>query len=67
MVKEKDIGGIEIQFLIRFNPNDKRKYFDKYLNLHDIVADAIKDSGHILIATIGRPILKMENKVWTNI
>ena len=60
MVKEKNIGGIEITLSIRFNKDDKRKYFDKYLELHDNIADAIKNSGHILITTTSKPIHKKE-------
>lgn len=59
-MKDKNIGGIEITLSIRFNSDDKRKYIDKYLDLHDNIADVIKNSGHILIATTGKPIHKKE-------
>ena len=58
MIKNEEIGGIELEFSIRFNPNDDREYLDKVTELQDKIADLIEELGHNYIVGFGKPILK---------
>lgn len=60
MVKDEEIGGVELEFSIRFNQNDNRKYLDKVIELQDKIADSIEELGHNFIIGTGKPILKSE-------
>lgn len=60
MIKNKEIGGIELEFSIRFNQNDDREYLDKVIELQDEIADLIGELGHNFIIGTGKPILKSE-------
>lgn len=60
-IKEiEEIGGIELEFSIRFNQNDDREYLDKVTELQDEIADLIEELGHNFIIGTGKPILKSE-------
>ena len=58
MIKNEEIGGIELEFSIRFNQNDDREY--KVTELQDRIADLIEELGHNFIVGTGKPILKSE-------
>lgn len=60
MIKNEEIGGIELEFSIRFNQNDDREYLDKVTELQDRIADLIEELDHNFIVGIGKPILKSE-------
>ena len=60
MIKNEEIGGIELEFSIRFNQNDDREYLDKVTELQDEIADLIEELGHNFIVGNGKPILKSE-------
>lgn len=60
MIKNEEIGGVELEFSIRFNQNDDRKYLDKVIELQDKIADSIEELGHSFIIGTGKPILKSE-------
>ena len=60
MIKNEEIGGVELEFSIRFNQNDDRKYLDKVTELQDKIADSIEELGHSFIIGTGKPILKSE-------
>ena len=60
MIKNEEIGGIELEFSIRFNQNDDREYLDKVSELQDRIADLIEELGHNFIIGTGKPILKSE-------
>ena len=60
MVKDEEIGGVELEFSIRFNQNDNREYLDKVIELQDKIADSIEELGHNFIIGTGKPILKSE-------
>lgn len=38
MIKDEEIGGVELEFSIRFNQNDDREYLDKVTELQDKIA-----------------------------
>ena len=58
MIKNEEIGGIELEFSIRFNQNDDREYLDKVIELQDKIEDSIEELGHNFIVGISKPILK---------
>ena len=60
MIKNEEIGGIELEFSIRFNQNDDREYLDKVTELQDKIIDLIEELGHNFIVGNGKPILKSE-------
>ena len=60
MIKNEEIGGIELEFSIRFNQNDDRGYLDKVIELQDEITDLIEELGHNFIIGTGKPILKSE-------
>ena len=60
MIKNEEIGGIELEFSIRFNQNDDRGYLDKVIELQDGITDLIEELGHNFIIGTGKPILKSE-------
>ena len=60
MIKNEEIGGIELEFSIRFNQNDDREYLDKATELQDEITDLIEELGNNFIVGIGKPILKSE-------
>ena len=60
MIKNEEIGGIKLEFSIRFNKNDDKEYLDKVTELQDKIADLIEELGHSFIVVTGKPILKSE-------
>ena len=60
MIKNEEIGGIELEFSISFNQNDDREYLDKATELQDRIADLIEELGHNFIVGSSKPILKSE-------
>ena len=60
MIKNEEIGGIELEFSIKFNQNDDREYLDKATELQDRIEDLIEELGHSFIVGSGKPILKSE-------
>ena len=60
MIKNEEIGGIELEFSIKFNQNDDREYLDKATELQDRIEDLIEELGHNFIIGTGKPILKSE-------
>ena len=58
--KNEEIGGIKLEFSIKFNQNDDREYLDKVTELQDRIADLIEELGHNFIVGTGKPILKSE-------
>lgn len=59
-IKDEDISGVELQFSIRFNPNDNREYLHKVTELQDKITDSIEELGHNFVIGTGKPILKTE-------
>lgn len=60
MIQEKDICGVELEFSVEFNENDKREYEEKVFEIQNRITDVINELKYNFVVGTGNPILKSE-------